>query len=52
MKSGWSENTYYQYFCGMQEFTSSAPYASSEQVHFRKHIGEAGLNLSLRKAFV
>lgn len=25
----WSENAYYQYFCGIQEFTPSAPCASS-----------------------
>ena len=36
----WSENAYYQYFCGMQEFTPSAPCASSELVHFRNRIGE------------
>ncbi|SJZ99731.1 transposase, partial [Porphyromonas circumdentaria] len=28
----WSENAYYQYFCGMQEFTPCAPCASSELV--------------------
>ena len=41
----WSENAYYQYFCGMQEFTPSVPCASSELVHFRKRIGEAGIEL-------
>lgn len=41
----WSENAYYQYFCGMQEFTPSAPCASSELVHFRKRIGEEGIEL-------
>lgn len=48
----WSENAYYQYFCGMQEFTPSAPCASSELVHFRKRIGEEGIELIFRKAFV
>lgn len=41
----WSENAYYQYFCGMQEFTPSVPCASSELVHFRKRIGEEGIEL-------
>ena len=41
----WSENAYYQYFCGMQEFTPGAPCASSELVHFRNRIGEKGIEL-------
>ena len=41
----WIENAYYQYFCGIQEFTSSVPCASSELVHFRKRIGEEGIGL-------
>ncbi len=36
----WSENAYYQYFCGMQEFSPYAPWASSELVHFRQRIGK------------
>lgn len=48
----WSENAYYQYFCGMKDFTPSVPCASSELVHFRKRIGEAGIELIFRKAFV
>ena len=36
----WSENAYYQYFCGMLEFTPSYPCNASELVHFRKRIGE------------
>jgi IS5 family transposase len=32
----WSENVYYQYLCGMEEFHSGPPCASSEPVHFRK----------------
>ncbi|KGN92762.1 transposase, partial [Porphyromonas gulae] len=36
----WSENAYYQYFCGMQEFIPGAPCASSELVHFRKRIDD------------
>ena len=46
----WSENAYYQYFCGMQEFTPSAPCASSELVHFRKRIGEEGIELIFQES--
>lgn len=46
----WSENAYYQYFCGMQEFTPSSPCASSELVHFRKRIGEAGIELIFQES--
>lgn len=31
----WSENAYFQYFCGMFEFTPSFPCNASELVHFR-----------------
>ena len=46
----WSENAYYQYFCGMQEFTPSAPCASSELVHFRKRIGEEEIELIFQES--
>ena len=46
----WSENTYYQYFCGMSEFTPSYPCNASELVHFRKRIGEKGLELILSES--
>lgn len=47
----WSENAYYQYFfCGMQEFTPSAPCASSELVHFRKRIGKEGIELIFQES--
>ena len=46
----WIENAYYQYFCGMQEFTSSVPCASSELVHFRKRIGEEGIELIFQES--
>ena len=39
----WSENAYYQYFCGMQEFIPGAPCSPSELVHFRHRIGEKGI---------
>ena len=31
----WSENAYFQYFCGMHEFVPSFPCNSSELVHYR-----------------
>lgn len=30
-----TENAYYQYFCGLEAFSTYAPCASSELVHFR-----------------
>ena len=38
----WSENAYFQYFCGMREFVGSFPCNASELVHFRKRIGKKG----------
>lgn len=46
----WSENAYYQYFCGMVEFTPSYPCNASELVHFRKRIGEGGMELLLAES--
>lgn len=46
----WSENAYYQYFCGMQDFCPSAPCASSELVHFRERIGEEGIELIFQES--
>jgi transposase, IS5 family len=46
----WSENVYYQYFCGLEEFVSTPPCASSELVHFRKRIGESGMELILQES--
>lgn len=46
----WSENAYFQYFCGMQEFTPSFPCNASELVHFRKRIGEEGIELILAES--
>ena len=45
-----SENAYYQYFCGMEAFCTSAPCASSELVHFRNRIGEEGVELILKES--
>ena len=46
----WSENAYYQYFCGMQEFIPGAPCSSSELVHFRHRIGEKGIELIFQES--
>ena len=46
----WRENAYYQYFCGMLEFTPSFPCNASELVHFRKRIGEKGMELILSES--
>lgn len=46
----WSENAYYQYFCGIQEFSPGAPCASSELVHFRNRIGKKGIELIFQES--
>ena len=46
----WSENAYFQYFCGMHEFVPSFPCEASELVHFRKRIGEKGIELILAES--
>lgn len=46
----WSENAYYQYFCGMREFHPAAPCASSELVHFRGRIGGKGIELIFQES--
>lgn len=45
-----TENAYYQYFCGLEAFSISAPCASSELVHFRHRIGEEGMELILKES--
>ena len=44
------ENAYYQYFCGETAFTTAAPCASSELVHFRHRIKGEGMELILRES--
>jgi IS5 family transposase len=39
----WIENPYWQYFTGEQYFQTSKPFDPSEFVHFRKRVGEQGL---------
>ena len=46
----WSENAYYQYFCGGLEFMPKQPYDASELVHFRNRIGEKGMELILAES--
>lgn len=46
----WSENLYYQYFCGEKIFKPAAPCEASELVHFRKRIGKEGLELILQES--
>lgn len=46
----WSENIYYQYFCGESNFVAGVPCEASELVHFRKRIGEFGIELILKES--
>ena len=46
----WEENAYYQFFSGVTVFTPGAPCAASELVHFRKRIGEAGIELIFKES--
>ena len=39
----WVQNPYYQSFCGMEYFQWAFPCEPSDLVHFRKRIGEAGV---------
>lgn len=39
----WQENPYWQYFTGEQYFQTSQPFTPSEFVHFRKRIGQQGM---------
>src|SRR5579863_3948879 len=41
----WSENAYYQYLSGQSCFAASEPCEATELVHFRKRIGEQGMEL-------
>lgn len=46
----WRENAYYQYFCGMTQFSTKPPCEASELVHFRHRIGENGIELILKES--
>jgi len=41
----WIQNPYYQYFCGEAEFQLPFPCVQIDFVHFRKRIGEEGVEL-------
>ncbi len=43
----YSENSYFQYFCGALQFEAKSPCASSELVHFRNRIDEDGYRLMM-----
>ena len=44
----WKMNPYMQYFCGMAHFEHRFPCDPSDLVHFRKRIGEAGIEKIFR----
>ena len=46
----WSENAYYQYFSGQSCFASNEPCEATELVHFRKRIGEQGMELIFKES--
>lgn len=46
----WEENSYYQYFSGEKVFASGPPCEASELVHFRKRIGEEGVELIFQES--
>jgi transposase, IS5 family len=46
----WEENSYYQYFSGEKMFAIGPPCEASELVHFRKRIGEEGIELILEES--
>lgn len=46
----WEENSYYQYFSGEKMFAVGHPCEASELVHFRKRIGEQGIELILQES--
>ncbi|WP_234396826.1 transposase [Hoylesella timonensis] len=45
-----SENAYFQYFCGMEAFRTDAPCVPTELVEFRDCIGESGMELILKES--
>lgn len=46
----WSENIYYQYFCGETAFVAGVPCEATELVHFRHRIGVKGIELILKES--
>lgn len=46
----WSENLYFQYFSGEQNFVPRVPCVATELVEFRKRIGTEGVELILKES--
>ena len=46
----WSENAYYQYFCGESSFSITAPCNPTELVHFRHRMGQKGIELIFKES--
>lgn len=46
----WAENRYCQYFSGEKMFACGQPCGASELVHFRRRIGETGIELILQES--
>lgn len=46
----WSENSYYQFFSGLDCFTSKRPCVATELVEFRKRIGAEGIELIFKES--
>ena len=46
----WSENNYYQYFCGEEYYSNQQPCVATELVEFRKRIGAEGFALILQES--
>ncbi|GAC1496605.1 MAG: hypothetical protein NVS1B13_26730 [Flavisolibacter sp.] len=46
----WSENLYFQYFSGEQNFQPNIPCVPTELVAFRQRIGEEGVELILKES--
>jgi IS5 family transposase len=47
--SGWIENVYWQYLCGMKYFEHSLPIHPSSMTRWRNRIGEAGAEELLKE---
>lgn len=43
----WTQNPYYQYFCGVEEFQWDLPCDPTDLVYFRERVGQEGVHLIL-----
>jgi len=48
LAKAWEMNPYMQYFCGQAHFIHKFPFDPSNFVHFRKRVGEEGMNKIFR----